>query len=503
MFSIRHIFILSILVVSCNSFAQEHALLWQRSVGNSGEDDIASVITDHEENIYVLGSVQTENSGHDLYLLKMDEGGNEIWQKQFGGSGDETGAELYINNDGTVIILGTTNSKDEFHPTGTGYEDILLMKVSSSGALISKNFYGGDFIDVPTSIISTGNGNYLISAYSRSNNGDLSGNFGQYDMWILEINSYGSIIWQRNYGATDEDMAIKVLQQKDGTYMILGQSTSYDGAYSDNRGDNDIVLIKIDDVGNILWQHSYGGFLSDEAKDILQLENGNVLVVGSTFSYQFDVETNHGGSDVWLIEVDQQSHLIWEKTYGSYGNEYAASLARSESGFFIFGTSNSSSISSNYNNGEQDFWLYEIDEQNREIIDMSFFGASGFESGSAFSLLTDGSLLLAGNSNSKDGFVQGNSGKTDGWIIKVRSDFTQSGDGIYVHPNPSSGTFYLNELPEKCQFEVYDLNGRPMDTQIYSDGFAGVLDLSAYNPGVYILNVISDNERQTVRLVKQ
>lgn len=480
-------------------FGQNNNLVWQRTIGGSGDDYVNAMVEDENGNIYVL-STSENNQNFDLLVTKTNEFGSTIWSKKFGGSGDEIGATISLNPDGNISILASTSSSDAFLPNSNGYEDILLLILNSDGQVLSKHNYGGEFIDKPASIIYTNDDRIMLCGYTRSTTGDVTGNNGQYDIWVAELLPDYSIAWSQTYGGNDEDIALELLATNDG-YVILGQSSSYEGEWNDNQGDIDIVLIKIDSNGNKQWQKSYGGFNADYAADIVQLNSGSLLIAGTSFSVGNDVSNNNGGSDAWLFEINNAGVIIWNSNYGSYGNESVSALLKADNRIFLVGTTNSSSIEGSENNGAQDLWLYEIDEVTKSVVDQSMYGASGFDSGKAIIMQEDG-VLLAGTTNSNDGVVQGNNGGNDGWLLKVGGDASLDNTDFVMYPNPTEGHLYINQIPNKARIFVIDQNGQIQINITNEESFAMVIELGELATGVYLITIQGENYLQTQRLVK-
>ena len=483
--------------------AQESNLLWQKTIGGIGDDRVSSIASDGNGNIYILGELQSSNGqniNNDIFVARLDEGGNIIWKKIIGGSRDETGASILIDSHNEVVVLFSSNSTNGYFANNAGNADIYMLRLTSDGVELNISRFGGTLTDIPSHIMQAANGNYIVSGQSQSSDGDLTENFGQFDMWVLEVSYSGNIVWQKSYGASDEDYVNKVLQRSDGSYMIFGESASYDGAFDDNLGDFDIALLNIDETGSILWQKCYGGFYSENGGDLVEMPNGNILVATSTFSDSYDVSSNAGGSDIWLFEVDKTGDLVWDKSYGSYGNETVASLKRTTSGYVLLGTSNSSSIQNSVSHGAQDLWLYELDHQ-KNSVNHALFGASGFESARAMIVQENGSILMAGSTNSTDGLVQGNQGKNDGWLLKIGDFFTSKRSETRVHPNPSNGIFYLNQLPENPTINVYDYKGQVAYTISNAGEFAAILDITHLPAGMYILSIVSEEGSESHKLV--
>lgn len=484
-------------------------MVWYEAFGGSGNDIVETVINDDEDNLYILGTIEKNSSSEgqfDLFIAKFSNAGNLEWKREIGGSGSDRGISMILGQSNDVLVLVSSDSDNGDFKNNKGYEDLYLMNYSSAGEHIYTKQFGGEFIDIPSSLLLTNDGNILICGHSRSTSGSLSSNRGQLDFWVIKTDIYGNTIWERTYGGTDEDYTVKMLQHSDGNYLLLGHSTSIDFDIPDNYGDLDISLMKLSENGDIIWQESFGGRFDDFASDILELENGNVLIGGSTFSDNIDISQNNGNSDGWIFEVDQAGDIVWEKTYGDSGNDYIKSIQQENGVIKVLGSSFSTSIQDNYNNGAEDIWFFKL-AADHSISSQSLIGGDSFENASSFVLLSSDELLITGRSNSRDAFGNGTGNDYDGFLAKIRfgelNDITAA-DQVSVHPNPSNGIYYLNNLPEGVELRLMNIAGQDIPLPKPFDRVSTyVIDLSAHNNGVYFLEITSENKKSVTRLVKK
>ena len=145
--------------------------------------------------------------------------------------------------------------------------------------------------------------------------------------------------------------------------------------------------------------------------------------------------------------------------------------------------------------------MYEINSK-KEVIHQYLFGASGFDEGVTFSLGKDGSVIMGGESNSNDGVIGSNMGKNDGWLLKVNSNFDPNVSEASVHPNPSNGIVYINELEEGAELSLSNMQGAPINNSITPYGTSRILDLSMQPAGVYILQVVYPDRKEVHRIVR-
>ena len=162
---------------------------------------------------------------------------------------------------------------------------------------------GGTGSDGATTIQQTADGGYIVAGASISTDGDVTGNHGGNDYWVVKLNSTGTITWQKCLGGTGDDFASSIQQTIDGGYIVAGYSESTNGDVTGNHGGQDYWVIKLDSTGSITWQKSLGGTSQDYAYAIQQTADGGYIVAGYTTSTDGDVTGNHGDYDYWVVKL--------------------------------------------------------------------------------------------------------------------------------------------------------------------------------------------------------
>ena len=171
---------------------------------------------------------------------------------------------------------------------------------------------GGTGYEEAHSIQQSTDGGYIVEGYSKSNDGDVSGHHGplvRRDYWVVKTDQSGTIEWQKSLGGSDSDEANSIQQTTDGGYIVAGFSSSTDGDITGTHGGMDYWLVKLDSVGNLQWQKSFGGTGDDRAYFIQQSSDGGYVVAGYSGSNDGDATGNHGGMDYWLVKLDSMGIL--------------------------------------------------------------------------------------------------------------------------------------------------------------------------------------------------
>ncbi len=173
---------------------------------------------------------------------------------------------------------------------------------------------GGSGFDAGLSVQQTNDGGYIVGGNSTSNNGNVTGNHGGYDCWVVKLDVNSSIQWQKSFGGSGTDYLRHIVQTKDGGYIWAGMSLSNDGDVTGNHGGivaGDFWVMKLDSLGNKLWQKTYGGSSDEDAMCVQQTTDGGFIIAGlSLTNNNGDVTGNHGGDDAWIIKIDSLGNLI-------------------------------------------------------------------------------------------------------------------------------------------------------------------------------------------------
>ena len=225
------------------------------------------------------------------------------WQKSLGGSGYDRATSIQQTSDGGYIVAGNSSSIDEDVTGNHGNSDYWIVKLNSVGSIVWQKSLGGSGNDSATSIQQTSDGFYIVAGSSSSINGDVTGNHGGVDYWIVKLDSLGSILWQKSLGGSGNDYAQSIQQTSDGGYIVAGYSTSINGDVTGNHGNSDYWIVKLNHVGSIVWQKSLGGSGFDYAWSIQQTSDGGHIVAGYSTSINGDVTGNHGDYDSWIVKL--------------------------------------------------------------------------------------------------------------------------------------------------------------------------------------------------------
>ncbi|HDY88954.1 MAG TPA: T9SS type A sorting domain-containing protein [bacterium] len=255
-------------------------LQWSKTYGGPAEDFAVAVFELPGGGFLLGGATRTFSFGsRDVYLIRIDNNGNLLWTKTFGGGAHDAMWGMDATNDGGFIIAGA------FRSFGPGFNAGFLCKIDSLGNIEWFKTYGGNNDEALGSVISI-DGGYIATGRTNS-----SGS-GDYDAWIVKTDSIGNVLWAKTYGGAAFDLFEKIIADTDGNLIALGQTESF------GAGLSDIFLVKTDSAGNLLWAMTYGGADDDIARSLQQLSDGGFHISGYTRSF------GAGGWDLYFINTD-------------------------------------------------------------------------------------------------------------------------------------------------------------------------------------------------------
>lgn len=387
------------------------------------------IIQTSDGNYLVIGNSGSPNSNSnisfgmvDFWILKIDNNGNIIWENTFGGSDNDIPYSAKETQDGGFIIAGESSSNDGSLTTNNGNSDFWVIKIDSQGSLLWQKNYGGSNDDRASSLSVTTDGSIIVGGTTNSWDGDIVGNHGNNDYWVIKLNNLGDLIWQKPYGGTSTDELKELITTTEGNIVLTGYTSSNNGDVSGNNGESDVWVLKVDINGNIIWQSCYGGNSQEIALSLVETIDNNLILCGNTYSNNGLVSGNNGSgtSDAWVLKINQNGNLLWQKCFGNTTNQVAQSIEVTEDGGYIFSgyTDSGGGNISDYNGGVYDVWILRMDSLGNEIWENNL-GGSGGEAAVSIIKTTEGEYLLTGFSNSNDGDVlSGQSGNINIWVVK-------------------------------------------------------------------------------------
>lgn len=366
------VFLLSSFLFGFNpAQAQAAQVLWAYDYGSNGAETAGFVQQTKDDGYILAGHVYpTGQANSEIYLMKTDIYGKMQWQKSYDAKRHRnTGATAIVeSSDGSFVLAGYSRTRMQ--------SDILLMKTDAKGEIKwQKSIGGANSSEEPMFIQQTKDGNFILCGYKETD--------GNKDACLIKLNANGGVIWQKTYGGSGEDIANSVQECSDGGYILTGAS---------ERGSrkSDLVLIKTDKSGKLLWQKTYGGSGRDSGKSVRQTADAGFITAG------YKSSEISGGLEVYLLKTDAQGNLSWEKTFTASSKNTAAAVEECSDGGYIV-------LANTYSYGSNLYGAYIIktDASGNKIME-NVLGKEGPDFVAWGQSTKDAAFVVAGTKNVTD-----------------------------------------------------------------------------------------------------
>jgi hypothetical protein len=318
-------------------------------------------------------------------------------QKTYGFENDDYGQVLLKSNESSFYLIGAYSYISRIDTTG----NILWEK-----KIRPKDDW---YFNILTDGINADSTDFLLlgNNYQKGRNKE--------NISVVKLNLKGDTIWTRSYGNPYRYCnANRIIRTNDGGYAIIGN-----GSQTDWRV-RDILIIKTDNLGKVLWSKTYGGKSNEDGIALSETDAGDLIIVGQTESY------GEGGQDIYILKLNSLGDTIWTKTFGGNRYDYPSDIIKTKSNEFII-TGTTSSYGQYYH--DDDIFLLKIDG-NSNVIWSKTYGGNKDESSTRVILTKDNNYLIVGSTQSY-GF-----GQDDIFLIKTTSE----GDTIWTKTYGGSST---------------------------------------------------------------
>ena len=345
----------------------------------------------------------------------------------YGGSKNDVAKSVVATSDGGFAVLGYTQSMDG-DVTGKTTEnyDFWVLKFNSDALLEWNKTYGGSGDDRGNSLIETSDGGFALLGYSDSVDGDVTTNNGNRDFWVVKIDAFGALTWQKSFGYTGADEGISIIETSDNHLMLSGvlDVTASGGEGNQGRLYNrhaggDYWSIKITPTGDIVWSRFYGGTFTDSPTGIKETLNDGFISVGGSDSNDVDISNNKGSYDFWIVKSNLNGDIVWEKSFGGSEIDEARDIISDGNGnHIVVGDTRSNDQDVAFNNGAADLWAIKISNSG-ELLWNTSIGGSNFDVARSISTTFNNEFIIAGSSRSSNGDVSKNQGQNDAWVLRL------------------------------------------------------------------------------------
>jgi hypothetical protein len=548
--------LLLFLFYSCLTQSQD--ILWEKSYGGLHADYLFDAQPTADYGFILAGSSLSDKTGNksednhgdlDYWVWKMNEKGDLDWQKSLGGTGYDLLQSIKNTKDGGFILAGTSNSPQT--PKGAignkkeackGITDFWVIKLNAKGDEQWQKTIGGSGQDELLCAFQTSDGGYMLGGSSSSTlspktdftekgtigiKPDLTGKTekcrGNMDYWIVKLDNTGAVQWQKTYGGEYADVLRSMEQTTDGGYILGGYSNSpRSGDKTEaNSGIGDYWILKIDNLGEIEWQKTYGGNEDNELYMIHQTQDGGYIAGGnsnSTTPLTFMGGTVSNGTDYWVLKMNEKGEVVWSKTYNFGKVDILTSMVENEDHTFLIGGYAQSESDQGTKGGLQllkvggdkeginDYIALKISDTGEELWKKTV-GSKGEDILRKLIETRDGGYLLAGTSNSKSSKDKNSTiGGNDFWVVKLKDKQKREEVKVNVEAIPNPATTFTNIIIgydfEQGTATVYDLIGRQLQ-HFEINSRTVPIDLSNYPEGIYVVSIKTNVHTDGVKVIKK
>ncbi len=526
------LFTLSILMIGLN-YAQNVSILQDKTIGgNQDEYGVRMDTSNNKLTLYIssASSISGERAisrrgATDMWILEVNQSSFSITNQQaIGGDGNDFLIQTKIN-DNFYFFSGYTDSGvalDKTVSLKSPNGDIWVVKTDSTFAIQWQTAFSSVNGQSGGNITKITDNRFLINTSSSSPAGidKTDSSRGMNDYWIIMIDSLGNKLWDKTYGGSDWDNLYGSTYDNQGNIYLYGRSKSpVSGEKTEPAFDvsgllYDFWIIKIDTLGNILWDKTYGGS-DDESNGNLIIYNNRILCAVSSNS---DISGNKtvssfGGSDIWVFEISPvDGTILTQKAFGGNGNDGGGIVATPDSMLYILARS-TSGISGNKtenSNGLLDIWILNLDS-GLNILWQKDIGGSQNEYINDFMKINSNEYIIASTSNSNiSGDKTENSrGGYDVWLITLNvatGIIEHQTVRLFTYPNPVTGILHLDfdytPVKNHTVLVLYDMQGK----EVYRSAAEqyNTIDLSKWANGTYVVQVLYNNKPvMSKKIIKQ
>lgn len=290
---------------------------WTKTLGGTKGEVAKSIQQSRDGGFIIAGATESKGNGsYDAYLAKIDDSGNLLWDRTFGGPSMDSAFDVKQTSDGGYITVGELGgSKDR----GSGLSDVYLVKTDANGNMQWDSVLGGDGMSIGLSVIQSKDGSYVITGVTS--NGNITQDSSLY---LIKTDDHGQYIWKKKIGNAGANYGNSIIQANDGNYVIGGYTES------SGNGGKDMYLVKTDQNGNVLWSKTFGGKYDDVCQEVIQTSDGGLALIGKT-------ETAPGVEQGYLVKTDADGNMQWSKTFGYSKKDTGECMIQAGDGGYIIG----------------------------------------------------------------------------------------------------------------------------------------------------------------------
>ncbi|WP_261511717.1 T9SS type A sorting domain-containing protein [Chryseobacterium paludis] len=491
-------------------------VLWQKDIKSSTQDFLSQVTTTIDQQYLITGNaiqaskLQTEgkqNNGYDFHLVKLNQQGDQVWEKYFAGNNHDYLSATVATQDGGFLLSGTTYSSKglDKKENSKGGSDIWVIRINEFGDELWQKTLGTSADEEARVVIQTTDLGFFVAGNVQNS---FKG-YGSKDILIIKLDKNGKEISQLVLGGRGLDEVEKMIPTKDGGALlgIYSRSSANGSKQTENFGEGDYWIIKLDKSGKVEWEKNYGGKGDDHLRTLGLTSNG-YIIGGESRSERSGNKTVgiEEGTDVWLISLNERGDEEWQKSYNFKNRDILMGMSVIHSaedktkGILLGGyTQAEGRIEAE----DETFWILYIDQAGNEQWRKHVSGESRQreERLSDLKFNRDGSIILAGTSATE-------LGKENWKIVKLGdkqvNQLIEKQD-IKIYPNPVSDYTYV-EIGfdfKEAEINLYDMGGRQLQN-LKTKNSVTKINTQSLVQGAYLVTVKTNtNKTANSKIIKK
>lgn len=448
---------------------------------------------------------------HDSWVIKMAPDSTILWQKCFGGTLEEgnPNSKIIQTSDGGFLFQ-TESWSDDFDVQGHhSQSDAWTVKLDQDGNKVWARSFGGSDFDTPRFMLELPGHKYLLMSRTTSHNGDVPANSYPdfFNAWVFVVDKDGNIVRNNIYGGSGDDDLYKAILRSDGTLAMFGLTNSTDGDLAGlNTQGIDGWMLVTDTLGNVISSKVYGHQNEEDILDVFPTADGGFITFGDTQDPTVTVENGswHGDYDFWAMKLDENGNIQWQGIYGGLKREqlHRGAISSYDGSYFLSGSTLSTDGDIlNEDNKAREFCLMRISTEGAFLWSVAIGGS---EPEYCYSMIDGG--FVVGGAYSNDGDVTGLQGDADGWVVKydiaTLIQQLESPTGLQIFPSPAQHTIHIDysAVNAPAVAEIKNMLGQTI-CSLPSGKQQQDVDVSAWMPGNYYLVIKTESgaSRQYVK----
>ena len=447
-----------------------------------------------------------QNNGYDFHLVKLNQQGNKVWEKYFSGQNHDYLSATVTTQDGGFLLSGTSYSGKglDKKDNSKGGSDCWLIRINEFGDELWQKTLGSSSDEEARAVIQTTELGFFVAGNVQEH----SKGYGSKDIWITKLDKDGKELSQLIVGGKGLDEVEKMIPTRDGGALlgIYSRSNAGGAKQTENYGEGDFWIVKISKDNKVEWEKNFGG-KSDDHIRTLALTSEGFLIGGESRSDRSGNKTVgiEEGTDLWLIALNDRGEQQWQKSYNFKNRDILMSMsvihsADDTAGVLLGGYTQAEG---RIEKDDETFWLLYIDQLGNEQWRKHVAGESRQkeERLSDLKLNRDGSIILAGTSATE-------LGKENWKIVKLgdkQVDQLIEKYDIKIYPNPVSDYAYV-EIGldfKEADILLYDMSGRLLQN-LKTKNKVTKINTQALVQGAYLVAIKTDtNKTANAKLIKK